>query len=256
MIVKKNPEIRQLYLKELEKFINGEKSLPESRLSRDLTKGHKSDALNCLLTGYYARTVDNPPPINITMLLNISLGRAFERMLSVCGELEPKEKDGILVTPDDMVDGVLTEIKMTKETFELFNPVESHPDWVKGMMAECEVYNTNIHHLAVGFIAGNMQSKSWFGQKLHKQAGIIPLQEWVNSAFEVWTFEFTKAEIKENWNWLKERIDYLFECIEKGQPPSMATITLDLQDKKWLCKNCRWGSICDYYNLEENILRQ
>ena len=248
MIQRRAWDVEKLYLDRLEAYVNGEIALPAVKLNKRPAGIHQSNLNDnsCILKGYYANTLETLPPIGVEATLRFAVGRSFERVIAFAGELEPKELDGIWVTPDDYHDEIgMSEIKYTTAT-SLSDVSKDFPQWICQMKNQCYVFEEDHVNLVVYFAVGNMPSYTvWNIKKLPKNT---PYQ---GIAFKAWTFEFTEEELKMNWLMMVERKELLAGAILDGIPPCRESVLEQLPSnlKKWgrdywMCKKCVFSEDC------------
>ena len=235
MNIYENPHVEAAYIKRVAEYLGG---------PRDDTKIHLSDLQGCPLPAFYRLTtpVELQPGDDRSSILRFFRGRAVERAIAT--EMEPKEKDRIICTADDMhPDHGLGEIKSTMEGCEFWKPEREHPEWVERMKGYAHINDETKVNLIVYFMGGNVMNYTPWSIK---QNGRVQ-GKYRGVEFKVWTLEFTPEELEANWAVMLERRDVLELAITHGVPPEPDYVTGLL--KPWHCKLCRWRDTC-YYIIE------
>ena len=173
---------------------------------------HASDLIYCLNKQALRRL--NPAPPSEDELLLFSLGWASQRWLTGRTEDEPTvEVDGIQVTPDAQMNGVIWELKCTYMSSN--NPIEEQLHWLRQLMAQCHVTKTLEANLSRLELMGDWGSifpkgKTPEEKKANKLASKKP-------TLSAWHFVFTPKDIADNWTWMVARRDKFLAILETGK---------------------------------------
>ena len=244
MIQRRNSAVESLYLNRLESYLNGDITLPSSRLNKRPPGIHQSDLNDnsCILKGYYANTLEELPPMGVETILKFATGRFWERGVAFSGELEPKQLDRIWVTPDDYHPDIgISEIKHTISS-SLSDVRTDFPQWVCQMKNQAYVFEEDHVNLIVMFVTGNTASFAWDRGNMPKGT------RYRGVAFIAWTFEFTEAELEDNWKKMVERRDLLESSINDEIP-----IHRDIVLEQLPCR-LKKGGKKSYWMCEKNSL--
>ena len=244
MIQRRNHSVETLYLNRLEDYLTGEIELPASRLNKRPPGIHQSDLNDnsCILKGYYANTLEELPPMGVESVLRFAVGRATERAVAFAGELEPIEKDGIWVTPDDRHPEIgITEIKYT--TYSSLSDVsKDFPQWICQMKNQAYVFEEDHVNLVVVYAVGNMPSYTFWGRKDLQKDTVYQ-----GITLRAWTFEFTEEELKMNWLKMMDRKELLERAITDEVPIHRDVVLRELPSNLrktgrnyWMCKKCNY----------------
>ena len=209
-------------------FIEGRRELPAVKLTRHLEPGimHASEGEHCPVKPYYARTLENPPPLGRRSIFLFMAGRLFERQFTT--PLPPKEKDGIVGEVDGEFDGLLIEFKSTRQDMDRFNPETSQPEWIQRAKTYAYIHDVDRIGFGVWFLVGNMWT--------HKTE---------NTGLKAWTLEFTPEELGENWLYMLEQRESLFRCINNGELPEEEWVKARRKDYE--CKGCQYAPLCPFF---------
>jgi len=255
----RNQELADSYLENIKAYLRGERELPASKLNTRPQGIHQSNLNDhsCIQKGYFSAVLD-PKPLDDADVLNFGIGRLFERGIAFVGELEPKMKDGIWVTPDDEAPGLgLTEIKYTTATSLQDVPTEQ-PQWVCQMKNQAYAFGRTHVNLLIYYAMGNAPSSFFWNKNRPKD---VPYK---GKELQGWTYEFTGGEIQENWDRVVERKNTLVEAIENKAQIHKDIVLKELpwnwkEQKKnkvvvnrwkdyWQCKNCNYSTECDLFD--------
>lgn len=188
---------------------------------------HCSDLIYCLNKAVLRRLY--PIPSTEREVLLFSLGWATQRWLT--GKPEDEDTitvDGIQVTPDSSWKDNPWELKATYTSSE--KPIVDNDSWLKQIMAQCYVTNTQTARLSRLELMGNW--KSIFGAKEVKG-----LPQNSKPTLSVFKLEFEQAELANNWEWLKGRKILLKQIIEN--PKSLLPKVQALPPgHEWECDSC------------------
>lgn len=238
------PHVRDYYVGRMRDFLSGDIAIPRTILTERGDEFHNSDLQLCPVPAVHHRTFKDKPQLADSSVLRFFRGRAEELVLA--SELPPRSVEGIVGRPDDMLDGVLAEIKTTNESCDLFDPEKSHLDWISRMMGYCFMYEVLDHHLFVYFTSGNLLSYMyWMKRDMVNKFGPDWSKEikYKSIAADAWRYTFTEEELQANWDELQRR-KRLIQTHLAGEPMS-PDIVNELRPA-WQCKGCVWNSLCDY----------
>ncbi len=233
-----NNALAQFYGQRVKDFMTGRRAMKAIEYPPRNTEVHLSDLQNCPLPAFYRMILppEELPEIDLDSALRFFRGRVFERAIG--GELAPQELDGILCSIDDepIMDGV-PEIKSTAKGSEFFSVEAEQKDWLERLMGYCRVYQLNVGHIIVFFLAGNMSD--WLPWSIKRNTR--KPEKYKGIALKAWTFEFTPAEINENWNEMVRRKKVLDNAVKYFTPENPEPIPLNEVNPrrpKWMCLYC------------------
>jgi len=220
MKVEKHPKLRAFRIGQLRKRI----LLPR-------TKIHASDLDSCPNKVYYRRTCPKIETPERSLLFFLS-GICVEYWMAP-NYIEPKEKDGIIASPDDLTEWGYGEIKSTRSRKDYFKPATSYPHWIFRMKTYCNIFEVDSWNLEVFFWVGNRGSE--------------PI------GYDAWEFKFARNELKEQWEEALMRKGLLEDALEFKYPPSEGwDIAENGWWQKWECGygsgQCEFKSICPMSN--------
>ena len=262
MIQKENNQVAVEYKQRISNVVEGRRVLLPANYKRDYSFYHGSEGWGlCINQPYLTRVTPKPhPPLSFRDALKFYMGDAFEK-----GIIERSERifvDNIGLQPDDYIPNkYLRELKATHKSIEGFIPEWW---WIDQNKAYCYSTERTQSEIVALFWAGNLMSYTpWGIKELNKMKegkfkwnGTIYFQGLTYNPIDVkaWSMEYTHHELQNNWEYLKERIEYLKYCVEHKTPPSKERIEERLphdNDKYWLCKSansrCKWTDYCPYY---------
>ena len=200
-------------------------------LPRTLSPGvaHMSELELCPCKPFYARTMDELPPLSRESRLQFMRGRGLE--FFVGKELPVKEKDGISGTVDNAYQGELVEFKSTAS--DLADDFTPYPWWLQRSKGYCSIHDTDTIHLVVWFLNGNARAK-------RNGAPIV------RTDLRAWTLTFTPDELTENWEYLKNERARMFAGIAAGEVPDEAWVKE--RRKSFECPGCRFSRVCPRFS--------
>jgi hypothetical protein len=216
MQFKKNPEMKAaLY-----------RHITES-LSKPRVGWHLSDFVACNWKTYYRKTGQAPestPDQNMIYWM----GHAAQFFLAPVRPEEAKSitVDGILMTPDFSntefggYPVVLAEMKTSRKSQKNFHPKDTK-HYLMQIMGYCKGLGLTKAELIMYFIHGD-----------YTQRPPTP-------TLDVWTCEFTKQEIDDNWSHITRCRDVLIDALEQEHPPSELIMLGD-----WECNYCECRDFC------------
>jgi len=253
MIQKENNQVAVEYKQRISNVVEGRRVLLPADYKRDYSFYHISEGVGlCIMASYLARTQQVAPPLPYRTALKFYMGRVFERGISTPERIF---NNGIGGEIDDYKeDAYIRELKSTHESIENF---KIHKHWTEQLMCYLYMKNSPKGDIVVLFWAGNLMSYTPWGAKeiakeQNKKWGDVYFQGLQYNPIDIkaWSLEFTRSELEENWTAVVGRIEYLKECINTTSPPSKEAIEERLpcdNNKYWLCTNCRWQAMCDFY---------
>ena len=199
---------------------------------------HGSDLIYCL-NKQALRKLRQPEPTEEEVLI---WGLGWSTQHELTGSYEPDtefELDGIVVTPDIIMEGLECPWEL-KATYQSSNrPIEENLHWIRQIMAQCKVTGTTVARLSRLEIMGDWK---WvFGKKEEKAESKHP-------TLHAYKLEFTQDEIDRNWEWMLER-KRLFEAILNGgfedRRVLLPKIIALASGQDWECSFCSWrGNEC------------
>jgi len=244
MKVTDNKELAQVYGNRIRDFMTGKRAMKAIEYPPRNMEIHLSDLQNCPLPAFYRMILppEELPEIDLDSALRFFRGRVFERAIG--GELAPQELDGIICSIDDEpIMGGVPEIKSTAKGSGFFNIEKEQPDWLERLQGYCRVYQLNIGHIIVFFLAGNMSD--WLPWSIKRNAG--KPEKYRGIDLKAWTFTFEPYEITENWNEMVRRGGLLENAAKYFTPENPEPIPLDEVDArrpKWQCGYCNFADRC------------
>ena len=201
MDIIESPELRSLVMDILTKAYN----LLEPREGL-----HASDLIYCLTRSYWNKV--DPLPSSETDVLRFSVGLGLERVIIQFGASRPVgsfEEDGIILTPDFILQGLHSELKTTRSA-----PGKWSDTWVRQIAAYCYATEQLAYNLIV----------------LH----IIQPQ------VKAYRLFFTQEELEEQWGDILSRKEVLTTALETQTPPQEFQWNED-----WECAGCKYKLRCD-----------
>ena len=225
-------DIANAYIERIKDLVSGKRTMPEVKyqFSRAIDEIHASDLDGlCMWKVYFRRTVCDAPEISNDAALKFLRGRVIERAIGT--EQEPIERDGIILTIDDIhpLYG-MTEIKSVMKDSSKFDPLDAkagYPHWITRIKAYCYANDVDRMNLVVYFLVGNM----WI-----KKTKSVDLK--------AWELRFAKDELAENWAKLLDRRDALVAAFKAGEPPPATYAAKE----SWECKGCEMSVGCPKFN--------
>jgi len=187
---------------------------------------HLSSYIGCRTKSFFDHKQAIEPTDQEVMLFALGYG-----LQDVLTPKEAKAKlynfEGVIYRPDmsftvskSEID-ILTELKTTRKSAKHHYIDDSIPlTWLSYMKGGCKIVGTLTYDLAVLYMMGNY-------------APPFP-QIYCD------TFEFTEAEIEENWNTIKANKLVLDTANESGIPPTPFSHCYE-----WECQYCRYKLMCE-----------
>ena len=179
---------------------------------------HASDLIYCLTKSFWNKVDYLPPTIEDVMRFSIGLGLERVIIQFTASRRVPLEKDGIILSPDFILDKVHAELKTTR-----WGVGKTSPTWFKQIMAYAYVVETLFFNLAV----------------LH----VIP------AVLKGYALVFTEEELRENWYWMLHRKEILDRALRTDDPPKAFQYNED-----WECNGCRYKLRCDLEASQRRLL--
>lgn len=219
------------------------------------TGTHSSDLIYCLNKQALRRLKPLPQTEHETLLF--SLGWSTQRWLTGQEEEQEFEVDGIKVTPDMLID--VGEVKLgrvpTSHCWELkatyqssTKPIEENLHWLRQCMNQCYVTDTTVAYLTRLEIMGTWKWV-WHPKEETIQKYIAEFgEDWdKHPTLHAYRLEFTKAELKKNWEWMKgrkEQFEYIlnFSAVAK-QPVLLHPLTAVAPGQDWECGFCPYKGV-------------
>jgi len=174
-----------------------------------------------------------------TEVLTFSIGWSTQRWLTGKDEDEEGiELDGIIVTPDVILDGCPWELKATY--MSVGRPIAENLHWIRQIMAQCKVTGKTTARLSRLGIMGDWK---W----VYKPKGYKDWCEEDQEAFQAehphpvldaYRLEFTEDEVDANWNWLLQRKDTYETIVDTGELVSRSTCLPS--GMEFMCSRCKY----------------
>jgi len=225
MIAKLNPELADWRVEQLRnRLFNSRKDDPI----------HASEVDgNCLLKAYYRRTEEHLPPLGKDQILRFMRGWGIEYYIAPRSEkLEPKEKDGIICSVDDLTDFGISEIKSTAMNLRDFDPVKSTPQWISRGGIYCNIFDEDHFNLEVFFVRGNYKD--------------------IREEYRCWTIYFDPDDLLNIWATAQRKKALLSACVATLSPIPMNEIQpLEFKKGKTECSYCELSPMCYYFQGKE-----
>lgn len=178
---------------------------------------HVSDLIYCLTRSYWNKV--DPLPATDTDLLRFSIGLGLERVFVQFEATRPTElfeEDGIVLSPDFILQGVHSELKTTR-----FSPGKWADTWLRQIAAYCYATDQILYNLLVLHI--------------------------IQPALKAYRVLFTQEELEENWGEILARREILQGALDTQVPPLAFTY-----NEPWECNGCKYKLRCD---LSASLLR-
>jgi len=189
---------------------------------------HVSDLITCMNKSYYNK-VHGEPDVPDDLLLLFTIGRmAQDWMTGGVDTEEPRLVEDIWLTPDCMMDDVPEEMKCTY----MSSNKEVKQSWLVQMKAYCYALGVKRFGLDRMHLMGDYKQKE---DKSGPNRPLLITEE----------YEFTQAEIDENWAWLQMRKTSLELAVTTMKPPSEWVPDWDWDNEsRWQCKGCGHADYC------------
>lgn len=192
---------------------------------------HLSDLTYCITRSYWKKQVGGVLTDNEVLLF--AIGLALEKVLledeTGDNRPEPVELDGILMSPDYILNGALAELKSTRIAF-VKDALEPNKGWPQGWIKQMMGYSLAVKR---GLVKGAVDAP-------YRLAILQVIQAQVKGR----SFKFLEADLEQFWADVLVRRDALVEALEKKLPPEPFAYTDSGKSDDWQCTNCAYNALC------------